>query len=733
VKASLKLRSKYSHLTIAAGVVFALSQLSAPAADAPATTSVPAPSGTAATTPASSAPTTTTTSAAATQAAVDEGLNTMPPDYVNWVTLGGGDVFVNGNSGQYKHEHNTNSGPFGGVEDFHWQTFAGKDATFTMDGHGVFGNHDYDLKLDLTDEKLGYIRAGFKEYRTWYDPSGGYYPLTGLSFQPSSTDLFVDRRNAWIEAGLTIPNWPVLVVRYEYDSREGQMDSTSWGQTTLLTPGATQAKIVPTFQGIDETRHIFSASASDKFGDTSAALGVRYEIDRTDDTTFINQNPAQPTSAFITQQDLEKNDLFSVNGSTETFFDKKLTLSSGFAVTTINTDLGGSRIYGPYYNALLSRTYPNNGSGFIGLGGGGSTKEYTGDLNAMITPIDNLVIVPSARIEYQDSNLSDNFNPTSGVGGAFAAPFTTANTNNWELDLTQNLEARYTGFRDWSLYNSAEISEDWGNNSWNSAPVQNQVNFNQDFAMLGLKYTLGANWYPLSQLNFGFQYYHQLHDYDYTNRLNQSLVQYPGYIRKQNFTTDDGNFRATWQALSTVSLVTRYDFQFSTVDTWGIPNGGTQVGGVESSTLINHILGEDVNWTPLPCLYLQVGGSYVLNTLETPVAGSAGINNLVENGQNDYWTIDASLGYEINSKTHLQLQYDYYNADNYYVNQSAADSIPYGAGDVENSITATLTRQISKEVQVSVKYGYYQNRDLTSGGQNNYDAQLVYVSTTFGF
>jgi len=130
-------------------------------------------------------------------------------------------------------------------------------------------------------------------------------------------------------------------------------------------------------------------------------------------------------------------------------------------------------------------------------------------------------------------------------------------------------------------------------------------------------------------------------------------------------------------------------------------------------------------------LYLQLGGSYVLNTLETPVAGSAGINNLVLNGENNYWTLDASAGYEINPKTHLQLQYSYYNADN-DVNNSAY-SLPYGAGAQENSVTATVTRQINKTVQVSLKYGLYRNRDDTSGGQNNYDAQLVYLSTTFGF
>jgi len=180
-----------------------------------------------------------------------------------------------------------------------------------------------------------------------------------------------------------------------------------------------------------------------------------------------------------------------------------------------------------------------------------------------------------------------------------------------------------------------------------------------------------------------------------------------------------------------VSLVTRYDFQYSTVGTWSIPNGGTQAGGVQSANLTNHILSEDVNWTPLACLYLQVGGSYVINSLDTPVAGSAGINNLVPNAQNNYWTLDASAGYEINEKNPspgaiLLLQRGRFHGQ-------CGFGMPYGADEVENSVTATLTRQVSKAVQVSLKYGFYRNRDQTSGGQDNYDAQLVYLSTTFGF
>jgi hypothetical protein len=663
-------------------------------------------------------------------------LETSPTDFNNWVTIGIGSTFVDdGDKAQFEHQHDTKTGAFGGIQDFHWQEFVGKKGLFTLDGRGIFDNHDYSIKLDLSDPDKGFVRAGFTEFRTWYDGNGGFFPQNNQWFSLYGNELHVDRGSIWVEAGLTLPDKPSFTIRYEHDYREGQMDSTSWGDNDTGTGGAPpDRKIAPTFLGIDETRDIIKADVKDKLGNTYAGIGLRYEIDRSDDSTYIHLYPGTPASSrFVTQDNVEQDDIFNVHGFTETRFNKKVTLSMGGSFTTIDTDLSGSRIYGPTYNAPLSTTYVNNGSGFTGLTGGGNTKEYIANLNLMLTPIDNLVFVPALRVEYQGGDLSDNFNNNTGNGATFKSTPTTAGNNNWYLDVAESLEARYTGFRNWSLYASGEWSEDSGNEVWNDGattavftPVQNQ-----DWNMLGQKYTVGANWYPLYRLNFSAQYYHQIHDYDYNNHLNPNSITYPGYLQNQNFTVDDMNIRATWRVLNSLSLVTRYDFQYSTVDTTSIPNGGTQAGEIQSANITSHIFSENISWTPLPRLYVQLGGSYVLNTLDTPVASSAGINNLVLNSANDYWTANASAGYAINQKTDLQLQYSYYLADDYANN--SASSQPYGAGDEQHSITATITRRITKALQVSLKYGFFRNRDETSGGHNDYDAQLVYANMQYRF
>jgi hypothetical protein len=343
------------------------------------------------------------------------------------------------------------------------------------------------------------------------------------------------------------------------------------------------------------------------------------------------------------------------------------------------------------------------------------------------------VVVPSLRVEYQGGDLSDNANMNNVAvsGGSVTSTPTTSANDNWNLEVAESLEVRYTGFLNWSLYASGEWEENNGNEMWNETTAIITPLLNQDWNMLGQKYTVGANWYPLYRLNFSAQYYYQVHNYDYENNLTATPISYPGYLQNEDFTVNDMNIRGTWRILNTLSSVTRYDFQYSTVDTTSIPDGGTQAGEIQSASFTSHIISENISWTPMSRLYVQAGGSYVLNNLDTPVAGSQGINNLVLNSASDYWTVNGTAGYALDAKTDLQLQYAYYNANNYMNN--SAYSQPYGAGDEQQSITATITRRISKALQLSLKYGFFHNHDETSGGMDNYNAQLVYVSMQYRF
>ena len=99
--------------------------------------------------------------------------------------------------------------------------------------------------------------------------------------------------------------------------------------------------------------------------------------------------------------------------------------------------------------------------------------------------------------------------------------------------------------------------------------------------------------------------------------------------------------------------------------------------------------------------------------------------------QNDYWNGTLSVGYAINDKTDLQANYFYYRADNYVNN--AAFGQPYGSTARENAATVTLSRQFTRSLRGSLKYGYFNNDDVTSGGYNNYQAHLIAATMQFRF
>ena len=83
------------------------------------------------------------------------------------------------------------------------------------------------------------------------------------------------------------------------------------------------------------------------------------------------------------------------------------------------------------------------------------------------------------------------------------------------------------------------------------------------------------------------------------------------------------------------------------------------------------------------------------------------------NFRNDYWTVTSGIGYIIDDKTDFYADYYFYCANDYFKN--AAVAVPYGMGATEHAVSATVTRKMSKNMRLLLKYGYFNYRDVTSG------------------
>jgi hypothetical protein len=131
-------------------------------------------------------------------------------------------------------------------------------------------------------------------------------------------------------------------------------------------------------------------------------------------------------------------------------------------------------------------------------------------------------------------------------------------------------------------------------------------------------------------------------------------------------------------------------------------------------------------------LFLQGSLTYALDSTENPAADLTGaLLNVVQDAENDYWNASLTAGYALNRISDLQVNYSYYRADNYVDNSSV--SLPYGAGAEEHGVTVTLVNRLKRNVLWKIQYGYFSGESETSGGNNDYDAHLVYSSLTYLF
>jgi hypothetical protein len=687
-------------------------------------------------------------------------------EYKNWIELGIGGVITSGDRAQFEQEHRLpGDQPYGGIQDLHFEGPLAKDGLFSVDGHGIWDTNDYDITVQLSKPKLGYLKAGFTEFRDWYDGNGGFFPHNDVFFPPPFPEMHIDRGEAWIELGLRVPDWPEITIRYSHEFRDGQKDSTTWGDTNLTgLPVNPTRKIVPSFRDIDETRDIFAFDALKTFGNTDVNLGMRYEHSTVDDSLNMELGAGQlppvvpPPGAqrFFTQRDVNNLDLFSGHAITETRISDWLWFTAGYSYTTLGSDIGGSRIIGTHFDADFGEPIPTLGpfdEAFVNLAGTSQVAEHIFNANVLWMPLKDLTILTAFRYTHDDresdatflaTDAAPNvppFSPTNPQGGfhLVTPEPVVANASTDYNRFGERLELRYTGIANWLFYFEGDWEEEFGNRLEHQEGGDGvgfePLDLNEDTSLLAQKYVAGVNWYPMMRLSLSGQYYHKIASYsnDIDVAVHQRMI-------GEDWNTDDFNVRITFRpkipaCLGTLALVTRYDFVHTTIDSqWGVFSDGEILNEEQSGVIKQNVISEAITWNPLARFYLQANFSYVLNQTDTPANNIDLVPNTsptVVNFRNDYWTVTSGIGYIIDDKTDFYGDFSFYCANDYFKNPAVA--VPYGMGATEYTASASITRQLTKNTRLLLRYGYFNYRDVTSGGHNNYRAHSLYSGLQIRF
>ncbi len=380
-------------------------------------------------------------------------------------------------------------------------------------------------------------------------------------------------------------------------------------------------------------------------------------------------------------------------------------LTFGYLFTTLDTDVDGT--LHDTVNAI------NGGSQF---------GQHVANCSFWWNPIDDLVVVPSVRSEWQNINAH-----TSGPGAANS----TSGVQDSGIDVfetTEELELRYSGLSNVVLYARGEwtqsdkdlvIFEGGRNTRWSD--IDTDVS----------KYVVGANYYPMGGLSLSAQYYFRMLDQDfrdsYDDLTNPAL---DGQLFGHAMDTHNANIRVTWRALPCLTFVTRYDYQKATIENeafWDLANVNNPgvTDPIDAAEITRHILSESVTWNATERLYVQGSFSWVSSETDTPAdSGVNAVDELfVPDWDNDYIVVSLNSGYAVAKNTNLIFGCSYYGADNYLDNSSVA--VPYGTDSDEYALTLTLVQQINPNLVWNMRYGYFKGEDDAAGGFNDYEAHMI--------
>ncbi|SDS43784.1 hypothetical protein [Opitutus sp. GAS368] len=695
------------------------------------------------------------------------------PDFESYIKISGQAASITGNEAAFQTRTKQDANGGAGIEDLHFAKDVTKTTTLTLDGRALTGAEDYLGRVNLTKTDVGSVDFGYKRFRTFYDGAGGFFPTNKEFMTLPNEDLHIDRAKFWVEANLALPNAPTFKLRYTNELRDGRKDSTIWGDTdftglpfTVAPNPITQVrKIVPSYLQVSERHELLELSSSYKIKKTEIELTLLADRTDNDDIRYVTRFPgevipfsivslasaAQPAAkalltpnnwnnqVAIAENDAMKTKTTGFNLATSTELTDKVTLKVNGNYELVHTEIGGGR---PLITQTATATgiVPVATDNYQGLSGGTRVKNYVGNIALDLKPIPALFVKLAFRAQDEFIHGVSSYNVVA-ASGTPAVTLTSTPRTGW-AKIHQNvrtpvLEFRYTGIKDLALYftgSKRSLSGDENNtSSYNpltatvGTPAVNSVS--EDHG----NYTLGANWRQSARLTLRGEVFHKDHKDSTVGYGTLPAIVGDYYLLDSQYT----GFKLTALAKLTdqLAFTTRFISQKGRMQVTGfLPT----YPAYDSLDAKNYMIAETIDWNPNAQVYVQVNGTatyQVISTIypragvtpATPTVNAFDTNGVLHNSDNNYVTGSFLTGFVLNKNTDVQIQLNYYRADNGNA-YLAAMTTPYGVAVRDVSYTVGVKHKLTDKLLLNAKLGYFDSQNDTTGGFTNYHGPVAYVA-----
>ncbi|HXT39894.1 MAG TPA: c-type cytochrome domain-containing protein [Candidatus Angelobacter sp.] len=639
-------------------------------------------------------------------------------------------IHVTGNKQKFREDWSQKEGFTSGYERFEMTEPVGKDAELKVEGRALFPQEDYRIALTLARPDLGFVRAGFDTYRKYFNDAGGSF-----SNQPPPTlnrDLYVNNGKAWFDLGLTLPNWPKLVLGYEYQFRDGNESTLQWG---LNTNGTFKA-VYPGYKDLNEHAHIFKLGLNHEVAGVSLEDNFRAEIYDLK-TTRISQGDAyffNPNSIGIykeTYRHFDAANAFRVEKPVAEW----LLVSAGYLYSRLNGDGSISQVFDSV--ATPGALQAGDSSQSITL----SQESHTINGNVRLGPWQGLTAAAGAQAEWQRRNGFSQADLRIPLPGSLANPFSgLSDTDRSAVDET--FEVRYDRIPFTVLYGDARLQQeriDYYENGFvddgfgDSRDFVRDTNARGDLKQYRAGFTISP--WPRVSLDASFTHHDKRTDYDNRSDIDGSQPPfffpgngYPAFMLSRDIKNDSVTARlvlrpATWLKTTLKYEVTATDYHTSTESSTNVSLGAFFPGGeILAGNEDAHVYSINTTLTPWRRLNLSTTFSYSQSRLLTGVNDGA----VVVPYRGDIYSVLSTATFIVSRSTDFHASYSFSRAD--YRQNNEASGLPLGIGYDRHAVTAGVTRRLLKNMTANVQYGYFRYDEPTSAGANNYRAHAVMAS-----
>ena len=642
-------------------------------------------------------------------------------------------INVHGNESQFRELEGVNKGFSGGVEQFSFTEQTSPDTKISVSGHAIAPDQDFDLKLALDKTDLGFVHAGFDEWRKYYNDTGGYNPVVAPAPFSLNRDLYVDNGRAWIDFGLALPRRPQIVLGYEYDFKNGNKSMLDWGSVNYVPSNPsnpTFKDIYPASLGVDEHTHIVKLDATHDFDDWHLADNARLEFYSLNNTSAESQNNyggATPDTFVQTRDKYE-----STQGMNTLALEKQIRdwwfVSGGF-----------------YYSKLEGSDFFNQTTAtpIFNLNSSLSSQQITLDrqseifsVASLFTPLAYLTFSVGSQNEWTQENGFGNSIPDLDAG--VNAP---ASSNSDLFKASQDANLRFTKIPFTILFADGRFDQESVNQFQRQEPGGSEETKTETDAT-NLRYDIqtGFNTSPWRWAALNAQYQYQYSDTDYNYPVD--VVEgdagagngYPGFILNRKIRTDGFETKldlhpAKWLKTTLSYQITETDYSSVTDPAIAIIRGSPQVvspgGPITDGHSSAQIYGFGATLTPIQRLYFSSVFTYTHSRTTTAHNGDPSIVPY----EGNIYTVTTTATYALNAKTGLQTSYIFSTAD--YAENNAADGVPLGMNFTRHEVVIGLTRQLTKNLAGVLRYQFSEYSEPSSGNANNFTAQGIFATLVY--